>query len=57
MPNSIIPQGQDGQNLYNVISLFLRDFRVGKQLGKCNAHKEKGISVMDVFRYKLCNVF
>ena len=57
MPNSIIPQDQDGQNLFHAISSFFCDFGIGNLLRKCNAQKEKGVPVLDIFKYKLCNVF
>ena len=57
MPNSIIPQDHDGQELFNAISLFFSMFKIGNLLRKCNAQKEKGIPVIDIFKYKLCNVF
>ena len=57
MPNSIITQDQDGKNLFNAISSFFSTFGIGNLLRKCNALKEKGIPVIDIFKYKLCNVF
>ena len=57
MPNSILPQDKDGQELYNSISSFFQTFGLGNLLRKCNAQKEKGVSVLDIFKYKLCNVF
>lgn len=57
MPNSSLPQDQDGQNLFNAISSFFTRFSVGKLLHKCNAQKEKGVPVLQIFKYKLCNVF
>ena len=57
MPNSILPQDQDGQELFNAISSFFSIFGIGKLLRKCNAQKEKGVPVIDIFKYKLCNVF
>ena len=57
MLNSIITQDHDGQNLFNAISLFFCTFGIGNLLRKCNAQKEKGVPVMDIFKYKLCNVF
>ena len=57
MPNSILPQDQDGQVLFNAISSFFYTFGIGNLLRKCNAQKEKGIPVLDIFKYKLCNVF
>ena len=35
---------------------FVR-FKVGNLLRKCNAQKEKGVPVLQIFKYKLCNVF
>ncbi len=57
MPISILPQDQDGQELFNAIYLFFRTFGISKLLRKCNARKEKGVPVLDIFKYKLCNVF
>ena len=57
MPSSIIAQDQDGQQLFNAISSFFRTFGIGKLLRMCNAQKEKGVPVLDIFKYKLCNVF
>lgn len=57
MPNSILPQDQDGQDLFSAISSFFHTFGISKLLRKCNARKEKGVSVLDIFKYKLCNVF
>ena len=57
MPISILPQDKDGQELFNAISSFFRTFEIGKLLRKCNAQKEKGVPVLDIFKYKLCNVF
>lgn len=57
MPISILPQEQDGQELYNAISSFFCRFRIGDLLRKCNGRKEKGVPVIDIFKYKLCNVF
>ena len=57
MPNSIITQDQEGQNLFNAISSFFCTFRIGDLLQKCNARKEKGVPVLTIFKYKLCNVF
>ena len=57
MLNSIITQDQDGKNLFNAISSFFSTFGIGNLLRKCNAQKEKGVPVIDIFKYKLCNVF
>lgn len=57
MPMSILPQNQGEQELFNAISSFFRTFKIGNLLRKCNAQKEKGVPVLDIFKYKLCNVF
>ena len=57
MPNSIITQDQDGQELFNAISSFFSRFKIGNLLRKCNAQKEKGVPVLQIFKYKLCNCF
>ena len=57
MPNSSLPQAQDGQDLFNAITSFFTRFGVGKLLRKCNAQKEKGVPALQIFKYKLCNVF
>ena len=57
MPISIIPQDQNGQDFFNAISSFFCTFGIGNLLRKCNAQKEKGVPVIDIFKYKLCNVF
>ena len=57
MPNSILPQDQNGQELFNTITSFFHTFGIGNLLRKCNAQKEKGVPVLDIFKYKLCNVF
>ena len=54
---SIIPQNQKDEELFNTISKFFRTFRIGDLLRKCNACKQKGVPVLDIFKYKLCNVF
>jgi len=57
MPNSILPQDQNGQDLFNAISSFFCTFGIGNLLRKCNAQKETGVPILDIFKYKLCNVF
>ena len=57
MPMSILPQNQGEQELFNAISSFFRTFKIGNLLRKCNAQKEKGVPVLDIFKYMLCNVF
>lgn len=57
MPNSIISYNQKDKELFNAITSFFSVFQIGKLLRKCNAQKQKGVPVLDIFRYKLCNVF
>ena len=57
MPTSILPQNQDEKELFNAISSFFCRFKIGDLLHVCNAQKEKGIPVIQIFKYKLCNVF
>ena len=55
---SSIPQNAHNENdIFGFVSNFMKDFQVGRLLFKCNAGKEKGIPVMDIFRYLLCLVF
>ena len=54
---SIISQNDQKNELSNAISSFIYAYHVGNLLRKCNAGKEKGVPVMDIFLYKLCNVF
>lgn len=39
------------------ISRFIKEYKIGALLRCCRAEKEKGIPVLDVFRYLLCLVF
>ena len=54
---SIIPQNEQSNELFNAISSFFSIFQLSELLRKCNAQKEKGIPIIDIFKYKLCNVF
>ncbi|MBR4586680.1 MAG: transposase [Lachnospiraceae bacterium] len=44
-------------HLENSISSFFSKYHIGNLLCKCNANKEKGVPVIRIFTYKLCNVF
>lgn len=57
MPTLIIPQNQEEKELDNAISLFFSTFKLGELLRKCNAQKEKGVPVIQIFKYKMCNIF
>ena len=50
MPNSILLQDQVGQDLFNAISSFFCTFGIGNLLRKCNAQKEKGVPILDIFK-------
>lgn len=55
---SIVPsEVEDKQEISNAVTKFIRDFKVGPLLKKCSCRKEKGIPVMKLFTYILCNVF
>ena len=54
---AIVSQNQNEKELSNTISCFFRDFNIGDILHKANAYKEKGVPVIDIFKYKLCNIF
>ncbi len=55
---TIIPQDMiEGQELNTSFLRFFTKFKVSKILNQCNAYKEKGVSVMDLFRYLFCIVF
>ena len=55
---SSIPQKTDnGNNVSDFATKFMKRFRVGRLLFQCNAGKEKGIPVMDIFRYLFCMMF
>ena len=54
---TIIPQNQKDEELFNTISRFFKNFQIGDLLRKCNACKQKGVPVLDIFKYKLCNIF
>ncbi|SEA53799.1 hypothetical protein SAMN05216349_1161, partial [Oribacterium sp. KHPX15] len=54
----ILPQGQHSEEEINCsVSDFISTFKVGNLLRKCNAEKQKGIPVINIFRYKFVNVF
>ena len=55
---SSIPQTTDnGNSVSDFATKFMKRFHLGKLLFKCNAGKEKGIPVMDVFRFLFCMMF
>ena len=55
---SSIPQITDnGNSVSDFATKFMKRFHLGRLLFKCNAGKEKGIPVMDIFRYLFCMMF
>ena len=55
---SSIPQITDnGNNVSDFATKFMKRFHLGRLLFKCNAGKEKGVPVMDIFRYLFCMMF
>jgi len=55
---SSIPQTKANENeISDFATKFIKEFRISKLLFQCNAGKEKGIPVMDIFRYLLCLIF
>lgn len=55
---SSIPQITDnGNNVSDFATKFMKRFHIGRLLFKCNAGKEKGIPAMDIFRYLFCMMF
>ena len=55
---SSIPQTTDnGNSVSDFTTNFIKRFHIGRALFKCNAGKEKGIPVMDIFRYLFCMMF
>ena len=55
---SSIPQNNINENeVSDFVTKFVSRFHVCRLLFKCNAGKEKGIPVMDIFRYLLCLIF
>lgn len=55
---SSIPRNAENENnVLDFVTNFIAEFHIGKLLFKCNAGKEKGIPVMDIFRYLFCLLF
>lgn len=55
---TIIAQNQEEKvALHSTVQRFFTDHRIGNLLRKCNATKEKGVPVISIFKYKLCNIF
>ncbi len=55
---SSMPQIADGGNsVSDFATKFMKKLHIGRLLFKCNAGKEKGIPVIDIFRYLFCMMF
>ena len=55
---SSIPQNKEnGNDISDFVTKFMKEFQIGKLLFQCNAGKMKGIPVIDVFRYIFCLIF
>ena len=53
-----IPQTtNNGNSISDFATKFMKRFHLGNLLFQCNAGKEKGIPVMDVFRFLFCMMF
>lgn len=55
--SSIPHKTENGNEIFDSATKFLKEFQVGKLLFQCNAGKTKGIPVMDIFRYLFCLIF
>ena len=47
----------DKKDSFDASARFFKDFQIGKLLFKCNAGKEKGVPVMEIFRYLFMLMF
>lgn len=55
--SSIAQNYSDEKALVDCVQRFFSKHHVGKLLAKCNGLKEKGVSPISLFRYKLSNIF
>ena len=55
---SIITHGyENNQECESRISKFFSSYKIGDLLRKCGAGKEKGVAIVQIFRYLLCLMF
>ena len=55
---SSIPHNvENGNEISNSVTNFMKEFQIGQLLFKCNAAKVKGIPVIEVFRCLFCLIF
>ena len=55
--SSISQSINDENSVNDFVEGFFKEFHVAKLLYKCNAGKQKGISVVNIFKYLLCLIF
>ena len=55
--SSITHNVENGNEISNSVTNFMKEFQIGQLLFKCNAAKVKGIPVIEVFRYLFCLIF
>ena len=55
--SSIPHHVENGNEISNSVTNFMKEFQIGQLLFKCNAGKVKGIPVIEVFRYLFCLIF
>ena len=53
----IAQNNEDNKELNDTIGRFFSEYKIGTLLRKCNAGKEKGVSVISVFLYLFSNLF
>ena len=54
---NMIAQKNEEDKLLGTISTFMHQYRIGELLAKCNAYKEKGVSVVILFTFMLRMAF
>lgn len=55
--SSIPHSKENGNEISNSVTKFMKDFQIEQLLFKCNARKAKEIPVIEVSRYLFCLVF
>ena len=55
--SSIPHHVENGNEISNSVTNFMKEFQIGQLLFKCNAGKVKGIPVIEVFQYLFCLIF
>ena len=57
MPYQVYHRLRITETVFRILSQNFKKFHIDPLLFKCNAGKEKGIPVMDIFRYLFCMMF